>query len=200
MYSDTQLLIANEWGPSAAGKTLARAQPRHRRADRHRRPRRTRRPGPCARRRQRGLQGVEPDFRRRALQDHAPRGRPHPRAHRPHRDADGDGAGQAVHRGERRDIAGAGEHRVDGGGGPALLRPRDPGPPAWRVSDVAARAGRRRGRVHALELPDQPGGQENRRRAGRWLRHHRQGPGGDAGQRRRTLPRLRGRGHAARAW
>ncbi len=74
---------------------------------------------------------------------------------------------------------------------PPRLWPRDPGARRGRVPAGAEGAGRPGRRLHALELPDQPGGAQALGRGGHRLLDHRQGAGGNPGLARRADPRLR---------
>ena len=64
---------------------------------------------------------------------------------------------------------------------PPHLWPRHPGPRRGRLPAGDQGAGRPGRRLHAVELPDQPGGAQAVRGARRRLLDHRQGAGGDAG-------------------
>ena len=75
--------------------------------------------------------------------------------------------------------------------GAARLRPRDPGARRGRLPARRQGAGRPGRRVHAVELPDQPGRAQALGRARRRLLDHRQGARGDAGLAGRADPRVR---------
>ena len=94
----------------------------------------------------------------RALQAHAQGRRPPARARRRDRHAHDAGAGQAARRSEGRDAARRRHHRLVRRGRPPHLWPRHPGARRGRVSARDQGAGRPGRRVHAVELPDQPGG------------------------------------------
>ena len=75
-------------------------------------------------------------------------------------------------------------------GGTPHLWPRYSCPGRRRLSARGQGAGRTGRRVHAVELPDQPGGAQALLRARRRLLDHRQGAGGNAGLAGRTDPRF----------
>jgi LysR family glycine cleavage system transcriptional activator len=135
--------------------------------------------------------------RHRAQQDHARAAAAAARTRRRHRAPADAGAGQAAGRGQ-----GRGAHRradiiewfADEGRASTAAscrRARGPAP------DGAQGAGGPGGGVHAVELPDQPGGAQAVRRAGHRLLDHRQGAGGNPGLAGRADPRLCRRRRAA---
>ncbi len=94
---------------------------------------------------------------------------------------DDDGAGQAAGGSEGGGAGRRRRHRLVRRGSPPRLWPRDPGPRRGRLSACGQGAGRPRRRLHAVELPDQPGGAQAVRGAGGRLFDHRQGARGDPG-------------------
>ncbi len=173
-----------------------RDQPRHRQAHRPRRPRRHRRPRPRARRRAARLRSLAQDPRQRARSDHAQGCRPGARTRRRHRPPAHPGAGQALRRSPRRSARRRRHHRMVRRRRPPRLWPHralaQPGRAAARHQGAA----RPRGRVHALELPDQPDRAQAGRRARERLLVPGQGAGGNAGFSRGAAAGLRGCGRA----
>ena len=95
-------------------------------------------------------------------------------------------------------LAGRRPHRVVRRGRAPRLWPRHPGARGRRVPARRPRAGGAGRRLHAVELPDQPGGAQALGRGRHRLLHHRQGAGGDARLARRADPRLPRRRRAGR--
>ena len=158
-----------------------RAEPGHRQGDRPRGPCRHRRPGPRARRRAARLRAVARHAGAGAQRGHAPRRRADARARRRHRRADDDGAGQAAGRVEGRSHDVGRDHRMVCRRRPPCLWPRGAVAFARRAADGAAQPGRAGGGLHALELPDQPGGAQAVGGAGHRLLDDRQGARRNAG-------------------
>ena len=157
-YSDVSLMIDGAWTKGANGRTIPVFNPATE-EDRPGGPRREGRPRPRARRRPKRFQAVAQGLGRRALQDHAQGRRPDARARRrrsPRMLTQEQGKPLAEAKGET--MPRRRHHRLDRRRRPPRLRPhravaRRERPPAG--AEGAGRPGRG---VHAVELPDQPGG------------------------------------------
>ena len=101
------------------------------------------------------------------------------------------GAGQAAARGQGRSAGRRGRDRLVRRGGAPHLWPRYSRAGRGRLSARGEGAGGPGRGLHAVELPDQPGGAQAVLRAGRRLLDHREGAGGDTGLTCRTDPLLR---------
>ena len=192
MYPDVLLLIDGDWTKSASGRsipvvnpatgepigTVAHAEHAPISTARWRRPRRASRPGA------------------RCRPSTAPRSCARPptccaSAPITSRRCMTHGAGQAAGRSEGRDAGRRRRDRLVRRGSPPRLWPRHPGARRGRLPAGDEGAGGPGRRVHAVELPDQPGGAQAVGGAGRRLLDHRQGARGNAGLARRADPRLR---------
>ncbi len=168
-----------------------RAQPGHRRGDRPRRACRDRRPRPRRHRRREGLPDLAPHPGDRARQDPAPRRSADARARRRHRPPAHPGTRQAAARGENGNTRRRRHHRVVCRRRPARVWPHRAGTQPRRHADGDQGPGRPGRRLHAVELPHQPGRAQGRGGARHRLLHPGQGRRGDARGAGRAGARLR---------
>ena len=168
------------------GQKRARYEPRDRREDRHAFPRDQARSRQGARCRRCGLQGLEEDARRHALQDAAQGRRHHPLARRRHREDHGAGAGQAAGGSQGRNAARGRHHGLVRRGSTPHVWPRHSCARREHLSACREGTGRPGCGVHAVEFPDQPGGSQSLGGDRRGMLDHPERSGGYAGLLRRT--------------
>ena len=163
-----------------------RFQPGQRPGNRPRRPCGQARPRPCACCRAERLRDLARHACGRAQQDHAQGRRADARAGRRYRRAAHPGTRQAAGRSQGRGDGGGRHHRMVRRGRLPRLRPHRAFAQSRGAPDGGEGPGRAGGGVHALELPDQPGGAQDVGGARHRLLDHRQGARRNA---RRARPR-----------
>ena len=180
MYPEVQLFVDGAWTNAAAGRFLDVMNPstgepvgKVAHADRCR-------SRSCAGGGGQGLQGVAQGVRVRPLEGDAQGRRPAARTRRRDRPAADHGAGQAAARGKGRSAGRRRRDRLVRRGSPPHLWPRHSRARRGRLPACREGAGRPGRRLHAVELPDQPGGAQTVLRAGRGLLDHREGARGNA--------------------